>query len=538
MTTEQLTPDLMPAPAVPRSAASPGGAMRAEPGSTGDESTRRRLGEFRALLVISLLMTESVSEDQILDLAASSAPGLGPWRIDGYGFTNGLWRPGLAGSAASPPVGLARQLAALGDLSGQLELPGRAWAWAYPLRGIDGPLGHLVASCDREPPAEQRFAIQVMAQQTGVAVSNARLHARECATAAELAAANVALAETVASLRRTMDVHDRLTRVAVSGEGQPGIARALHELTGMAVAIEDRYGNLSAWAGPGEPDPYPKESFAKREQVLRRLMRDGKPVREGERLVVLASPRSDVIGVLALIDPGHTADTADLVALEHGATVLSMELARLRGIADTELRLRRDLVHDLLSGTDDKSALVRAEALDYDLRRPHRVVIAEISGRARAYDSLLNAVRRTMRQMHLDGLFETWSGRARPTGNSCAGRWPPTSGGRCRSAWAGFAAVPPSCPGRCTRRASRCACRRRSCRAPARASTRSSVSSACWRPFQISTTWTGSSGNGSAACSTTTPAAKRNWCTRSPSTWSTAATTTPPPRSCQYTRAR
>ena len=36
------------------------------------------------LLVISLLMTESVSEDQILELAASSAPGLGPWRIDGY----------------------------------------------------------------------------------------------------------------------------------------------------------------------------------------------------------------------------------------------------------------------------------------------------------------------------------------------------------------------------------------------------------------------------------------------------------------------
>jgi len=384
--------------------------MRAEPDSTADESTRRRLGEFRALMVISLLMTESVSEDQIMDLAASSAPGLGPWRIDGYSFTDSGWRPGLAGSAAPPPCGLARQLAVLGDLSGQVEVPGRGWAWAYPLRGIDGLLGHLVASCDREPPAEQRFAIQVMAQQTGVAVSNARLHARERATAAELAAANAALAETVSSLRRNMDIHDRLTRVAVSGEGQTGIANALHELTGMPVVIEDRYGNLSAWAGPGRPEPYPKESFAKREQLLRRLKRDGKPVREGERLTVLASPRSDVVGVLALIDPEHTADKADLVALEHGATVLSMELARLRGIADTELRLRRDLVHDLLSGTDDDSALVRAEALDYDLRRPHRVVIAEVKGRTRAYDSLLSAVRRATRQMHLDGLFDAWSG--------------------------------------------------------------------------------------------------------------------------------
>ena len=70
------------------------------------------------------------------------------------------------------------------------------------------------------------------------------------------------------------------------------------------------------------------------------------------------------ISSLSLIDPERAADTADLIALEHGATVLSMELARVRGIADTELRLRRDLVHDLLSGTDDESAYLRSDALD------------------------------------------------------------------------------------------------------------------------------------------------------------------------------
>jgi sugar diacid utilization regulator len=387
-------------------------AMAMLPARTREEANlRERLGEFRALLVISLLMTESVNEDQILELAASSAPGLGPWRIEGYGFADGQWRPGQGtGHAAAVTGNLSGQLAALGSRGGRVSLPGREWAWAYPLRGVSGPLGHLVASCDREPSAEERFLIQVVAQQTGVAVSNARLHARERATAAELADTNAALAETVTSLQRSMDIHERLTRVAVSGEGQPGIARALHELTGMPVAIEDRYGNLSAWAGPGQPSPYPKESFAKREHLLRRLMRDSKPVRDGERLILLASPRSDVIGVLALVDPGRRADHADLVALEHGATVLSMELARLRGIADTELRLRRDLVHDLLDGTDDASALSRAEALDYDLRRPHRVVIVEGKGRARAHDALLGAVRRAMRKARQAGLVETWSG--------------------------------------------------------------------------------------------------------------------------------
>ncbi len=399
MTAEPTTPSSLAAlPALPL-----------RPAAAADPGLRERLGEFRALLVISLLMTESVSEDQILELAASSAPGLGKWRVEGYSFTGGHWRPG-GDHANSVPASLARQLAAFGSGGGKVDLPGRVWAWAYPLRGVGGLLGHLVASCACEPSAEERFLIQVMAQQTGVAVSNARLHARERATAAELAAANTALAETVNSLRRSMDIHERLTRVAVSGEGQPGIAKAVHELTGMPVAIEDRYGNLSAWAGPGRPDPYPKESFAKREHLLRRLLRDTKPVRDGERLIMLASPRTDVIGVLALIDPGRRADSADLIALEHGATVLSMELARLRGIADTELRLRRDLVHDLLDGTDDDSALSRADALAYDLRRPHRVVVIEGKGRARAHDALLSAVRRALRQARQDGLCETWSG--------------------------------------------------------------------------------------------------------------------------------
>jgi len=390
-------------------AARPQEAAGAASGEVSAASLRERLAELRALLVISLLMTESVSEDQILELTASSAPGLGPWRVDGYALTDGTWHHRRDASTAIPP-GLPVRLAELGSGGGRVELPGRGWAWAYPLRSVSGLLGHLIASCEFEPSSEQRFLIQVIAQQTGVAVSNARLHTKERATAAELAATNAMLAETVASLRRSRDIHDRLTRVAVSGEGQPGIAKALHELTDMPVAIEDRYGNLSAWAGPGQPDPYPKESFAKREHLLRRLVRDGKPVRDGERLILLVSPRPDLMGVLVLVDPEQRADEADLVALEHGATVLAMELGRLRSIADTELRLRRDLMHDLLAGTDDESALVRADALDYDLRRAHRVVLIEGKGRSRAHDALLSAVRRAMRQAQLAGLFETWSG--------------------------------------------------------------------------------------------------------------------------------
>ena len=233
------------------------GTVQAGSRHRGDGSLRERLGELRALLVISLLMTLSASEEQILELAASSAPGFGGWQVDGYAFADGQWHPGPVGPARCPgclpsPACRAESGQRKGRVAGAAK-----HAWAYPMRGVGEMLGHMVASCDREPPAEQGFLVEVLAQQTGVAVSNARLHARQRSIAEELAATNATLAETVSNLRRSMDIHQRLTQVAISGEGQPGIAKALYELTGMAVAIEDRYGYLTAWGKPGSARPLP-----------------------------------------------------------------------------------------------------------------------------------------------------------------------------------------------------------------------------------------------------------------------------------------
>ena len=47
-----------------------------------------------------------------------------------------------------------------------------------------------------------------------------------------------------------------------------------------------------------------------------------------------------------------------------------------------ELRLRGDLVDDLVAGTDEDSAYARAQAIAYDLHRPHAVVVVQGRGRA------------------------------------------------------------------------------------------------------------------------------------------------------------
>lgn len=359
---------------------------------------RGLLSTMRSLLVLGQLMTESAGEQQILGLAMTAVPSLARCQVIGV-------EKAAPGPHRSTVPGLADQLRSLGSTGGPVTLTSHAWAWAFELGGGPADVGFLVVAADVEPSSEEQFLLRALAQQTGSALANRRLHAQELETAEELAVLNERLRGTVNALERSTQIHGRLTSVAVTGEGREGIARALHELTGLPVAIEDRYGNLRAWAGPHRPDPYPRDPPERREAMLRRVESAGRPVREGGNLVAVAHPQGGVLGVISLIDPGGTASEQDVIALEHGATILAMELARLRSLEEGELRLRRDLVDDLLNGTDEESALARASALDYDLQRRHRVVVVEGKGASSASDALFQAVRTAAREASVGTLL-------------------------------------------------------------------------------------------------------------------------------------
>ena len=417
-----------------------------------DTQYRDQLSNLRALLLLSMLMTESTDEDQILRLATTSVPSLAHCHIEGV-YADGVWRVATTPCArAAVQARLELQLEALAGTGGALVIPDEPWAWAFPLRAA-GFAGHFIVGAEREPTEVEQFLLRTLAQQTGVALANARLHARERASAEELRRTNTSLQETVRAYERVMEIHSRFNQVAVAGEGQPGIARALHALTGYSVAVEDRYGNLRAWAGPNQPDPYPKDPPARREQMLRRALREARPIREGGRLLAVAQPSADVLGVLALVDPGGRAGPQELVALEHAATILAMELSRLRSLAETELRLRRDLVEDLLAGTDEDSALARAQALGYDLERPHRVLVVEGRGRTRDEGAFFHAVRRAARDLDLGSLLVSRGGSVvvlahhdHPWDKFRAAILSELGGGRCRLAVGGLCRRPGDFP--------------------------------------------------------------------------------------------
>jgi sugar diacid utilization regulator len=354
----------------------------------GDSPVREQLSALRSLLVLAMLLTQQDSQGTIVNVVANAVESLGRFQLMGIYF-DGRWQDvqasgRAAATAGPPPAGVTT--AGLPPGGVQVELAGLPWAWAYPLSSPNGPAGYLVMAA-AEPPAEsERFLLQVLAHQAAVALANAHLQRRERAQAAELQAATLAL-------QRGKEIHDRLTRVAMACEGQEGIARAVYELTDRAAAIEDRFGNLRAWAGPDRPATYPRADPRQRKQILTQAMAAASPVREGGRLVSVAMLGGAPMGVLVLHDPERTAGDAERMAIEHATSVLTIELARLQSLTETETRLRTNLVLELVEGADLSRVMNRAQALGYDFGQPHRVVLVD-GGAADGIDLFFHAVSR------------------------------------------------------------------------------------------------------------------------------------------------
>jgi sugar diacid utilization regulator len=348
---------------------------------------REHMSSLTSLFVLAMVMSERHDEKEILDLAVSSITSLTSCRplVTALGSDEMRLRAPDGSTVTCPE--LTARLVELNGQEGAVDGPDDPWAQAYPLRALGGHAGYLVVGAEAEPSENQLFLLRMLAQQTGGALTGAALHSREREIAQQLRKANSDLEDvnrelvtSVAALEGRRKAHEALASVAATGSGESGIADALFRLTGLGVAVEDRFGNLRAWAGPGRPERYPHIPALRRTELLAEARRTPLPIRVRDRLIAVAQPREEVLGVIALVDPERRAGEHETFALAHGAVVLAMELAHRRSLAETELRLRRDLVDDLLTGTDDESAVMRADALGHDLRGPHHVLVMQWTG--------------------------------------------------------------------------------------------------------------------------------------------------------------
>jgi sugar diacid utilization regulator len=337
------------------------------------------------LTALSNVTFSDSDADEIFCVATAAVGGLAPCQVEAsYRSVNGGFVRFPPSQAAHPDV--ERHIRESGS-DGQVDLQNGRWGWAFPLSHRSTVNGCLVVSATSAPSENQFQLLTMLAQQAGAALAHAAMHDRDTGTAAKLRKANAdlevanrELATTVSRLQRQTNVQEILSAAVAAGRGEQGIVNALYDLTGHSVGLEDRFGNLRCWAGPGQPRPYSKQAADKRELLLHELAAQNTPARIGGRVLTLVQPRAEILGVLALSDPDDTVTEDDLFALRSGSIVLALELSHQRTVAEIELNLRRDLVDDLLAGTDRDGAYARADALGHDLRRPHHVVVMKSTG--------------------------------------------------------------------------------------------------------------------------------------------------------------
>jgi len=196
-------------------------------------------------------------------------------------------------------------------------------------------------------------------------------------------------------LARSERIHRQLLDVALGGGGLRGIADTLAELIGRPVLIEDNAGRIAAVAGDEARRPGP--------DLRRSVPVDGGPAHTVD---VPAEPAVDggdpaarfrVWSVLVAGDvaarmwvPAADLTPLDLRAAEHAALVVSLELTRLRTGVEAELRVRGELLTDLLGGAPAESPSIRERArrLGHDLSGPAVAIV----GRAEAIDQAFRQV--------------------------------------------------------------------------------------------------------------------------------------------------
>jgi sugar diacid utilization regulator/GAF domain-containing protein len=180
----------------------------------------------------------------------------------------------------------------------------------------------------------------------------------------------------LAEIQLSHDIHERFTRLSLEGAGIQSILEVVGSLAGGRAALYSPGGYRVRGVGEatdGMPPrihvPSPLAQVGAREV----RMNAGRPARAIDLVPVRAG--SDVLGLLAVGVDEKTVDShGRRRALEHGSTVLALELSKERAAAEVERRLRGDLVEEVLAGglEGDEAERVARQAERLGHRLPQR----------------------------------------------------------------------------------------------------------------------------------------------------------------------
>jgi hypothetical protein len=239
----------------------------------------------------------------------------------------------------------------------------------------EGDVIGVLFAADRTPrpfSPEEVALLCSLAAHAAIAIDTAK-------SITELAEAGAVIREHAAAMQRAEEAHDRLTDLVLRGGDLSEVAAAVAGLLDGPITIHDPEGRTLAAVGRRGGDfdgPVPETASLVRHAAdshaaARAVFRDSRWT-----CAVLAG--QELLGSLVLYGRGRL-DDSDRRLFERAGVVTALLLLLSRSVAETENRVRGELVADLLTAPDRDPAglVVRGRRLGIDLGRPCLLLVAE-----------------------------------------------------------------------------------------------------------------------------------------------------------------
>ncbi|MFJ4669379.1 helix-turn-helix domain-containing protein [Kitasatospora purpeofusca] len=238
---------------------------------------------------------------------------------------------------------------------------------------LGGRVIGVLFAADRSPRAfspDEVALLCTLAAHAAIALDTAKALADTRSALAELNSANELIRAHSAAVQRAERGHDRLTDLVLRGAEVPDVAAAVAALLGGGIAVLDTEGEPLAGRAAA-PGAGPAEAAAASRA-------EGRAVRHGGAWVCAVLAGQEQLGTLVLRGRPDL-DDADRRLFERAGVVTALLLLLRRSVAETENRVRGELLADLLTAPDrDPAGLTaRGRRLGVDLGRPHLVLVAE-----------------------------------------------------------------------------------------------------------------------------------------------------------------
>ncbi len=213
-------------------------------------------------------------------------------------------------------------------------------------------------------------------------------------------------------IKRAEEIHNRLTDIVLRGHGLPFIAKVMTQLVNNIIIVEDvglgglavsspEYSEetMDGFLGYRLSHEY-KNKFKSIEYYTKTLK-----TAEKKTFVLEMSDFNDaykdltqitipivadrvVYGFITLVEFFKKANQIDMIALEHGATTIALEMMKEKIVFETEKRLKRDFLDDLLEGKIENGNIETSKYkfIDFNVTSPVVAILINIYGVASVAD--------------------------------------------------------------------------------------------------------------------------------------------------------